>query len=949
MSLGGTEAETEETAENTADAAVTADATAAAAEAGAVAGVTATSQLGRSLGVAQMPVSQFSASSAHGNNWNYYGPQFAKLGSRTHYGGWIPQYNRAGEWIQVDLGKVRSVGGFAIQGRAHGSYWVRSAYLMFSVYGGNTWESYSENGHRKMFNCNWDYSTTVRHAFQNSFRARYVRLVVNQFNGWPVLRWELYAPQNERLDGQSLGVATRIPSSAFQASTAHGNNWNYYGPQFARLHSTAHYGGWIPQYNRAGEWIQVDLGKVQEIGAVATQGRAHGSYWVRQYYLSYSVDGSKWTTYGPPNGGRQALRGNDDYWTVSKQELAWPFKARWVRLTVDQFNGWPVLRWELYAPEAATQRLGNRFGISTGGIADGALSASTAHGNNWNYYGPRNARLYHGGSYGGWIPRYNRAGEWVQADLGRVSEVGGVATQGRRGGSYWVTSYYIVYSLDGTNWTYYSLRGDRVLFKGNEGRANQYNAVVKHVFNPPFLARYVRVVVNGFNSWPVLRWELYRPAPVTNRAALLAKLGKPLGVEDGSIKDAQITASSVYPTTGQLCVPKYARLNNKAGAGAWLPRFASSDEYLQVDVGSLTEIGGIYLQGRAAAKHRQFVSALSVTYSTDAKNWTKVVVPGTEELQVFRGSIDATTVRKLPFPIPFKARYVRFYPVAWYGYPAMRLEIFDTKAHQLHLANQEKARLAAIAEQKKKDAAAAAEKKRLAKLAEQARIEALEKQRQAKLAAERDAEHAAAKAKTAAEKAKALALAKAAKDAAAALKAKEEAAKRDLAKRTAELNAHTAATEKKLAAIEASVAEHRQMREEFERAMKKLERLNAQFVEVKRAGTVEIRKRIARMDAFDKLTQETKDLTRQAFQRAKELILIKRDLETRNKQLSAKLKQAQEAAYLAYLNKYNPYRRTGADNWPLPRKRICTCKDGDASQGMAADTADGGIGTIMVV
>jgi len=108
--------------------------------------------------------------------------------------------------------------------------------------------------------------------------------------------------------------------------------------------------------NAAGEWIQVDLGKVMDIGGIATQGRAHGAYWVKSYTLIYSRDGEQWTSYGAD--GPEVLIGNDDFDTVRKNELR-DFKARYVRLVVDKFqNGWPVLRWELYAPERPQHRLG---------------------------------------------------------------------------------------------------------------------------------------------------------------------------------------------------------------------------------------------------------------------------------------------------------------------------------------------------------------------------------------------------------------------------------------------------------------------------------------------------------------------------------------------------------------------------------------------------------------
>ena len=53
-----------------------------------------------------------------------------------------------------------------------------------------------------------------------------------------------------------------------------------------------------------------------------------------------------------------------------------------------------------------------------------------------------------------------------------------------------------------------------------------------------------------------------------------------LGMENGDIKDSQITASS--SRTGDL--PEYGRLNNKK---QWCPAKASKDEYFQVDLGEV--------------------------------------------------------------------------------------------------------------------------------------------------------------------------------------------------------------------------------------------------------------------------------------------------------------------------------------------------------------------------
>jgi hypothetical protein len=46
----------------------------------------------------------------------------------------------------------------------------------------------------------------------------------------------------------------------------------------------------------------------------------------------------------------------------------------------------------------------------------------------------------------------NKYDEWLQIDLGVVSMVTKVATQGRQDADQWVKQYYIKYSIDGIHW-----------------------------------------------------------------------------------------------------------------------------------------------------------------------------------------------------------------------------------------------------------------------------------------------------------------------------------------------------------------------------------------------------------------------------------------------------------------------------------------------------------------
>ena len=83
---------------------------------------------------------------------------------------------------------------------------------------------------------------------------------------------------------------------------------------------------------------------------------------------------------------------------------------------------------------------------------------------------------------------------------------------------------------------------------------------------------------------------------------LLLKTGciEALGMESGTITDAQLSASSQYggsflyaPSQGRLNFQSYSNL-----AGAWCPRYNNPNQWLQVDLGSYTTVTRIATQGR---------------------------------------------------------------------------------------------------------------------------------------------------------------------------------------------------------------------------------------------------------------------------------------------------------------------------------------------------------------
>ncbi|XP_078685540.1 EGF-like repeat and discoidin I-like domain-containing protein 3 [Branchiostoma floridae x Branchiostoma belcheri] len=140
--------------------------------------------------------------------------------------------------------------------------------------------------------------------------------------------------------------------------------------------------------------------------------------------------------------------------------------------------------------------------MESGAIPDSSITASSV----WtSHHEPFRARL-NGVAGGGWVAGTNDIGQWLQVDLGELTRVKGVITQGRqRDFAQWVTSYKLHYSVDGTTWaTYASSDGSDKVFTANTDN----NTPVTNLLDNPVVARFVRFVVQSWNNHITMRAEI---------------------------------------------------------------------------------------------------------------------------------------------------------------------------------------------------------------------------------------------------------------------------------------------------------------------------------------------------------------------------------------------------------------------------------------------------------
>ncbi|XP_078364915.1 uncharacterized protein LOC144649315 isoform X2 [Oculina patagonica] len=136
---------------------------------------------------------------------------------------------------------------------------------------------------------------------------------------------------------EPLGVGWNftLPDSAFTASSSfYSGPWDF-GAYNGRLYKQddrikKRIGGWCARDKSNGQWLQVDLGKIKFVTAVATQGRDKYYEHVKSYELAFSKDGERWNRY-KENGRIRVLPGNCDNFTPVVNRLIRPIQARFVR------------------------------------------------------------------------------------------------------------------------------------------------------------------------------------------------------------------------------------------------------------------------------------------------------------------------------------------------------------------------------------------------------------------------------------------------------------------------------------------------------------------------------------------------------------------------------------------------------------------------------------------
>ncbi|XP_078620228.1 lactadherin-like [Branchiostoma floridae x Branchiostoma japonicum] len=463
---------------------------------------------------------------------------------------------------------------------------------------------------------------------------------------------------------EPLGVeAGQIPDSQMSASSVTPG----FEARWGRLNGER---AWQMDTFDQSQWLGVDLGRDWYVSAIRTQGLAPG--YIETYRVVYRVNGSTEFTVYTENRQAKIFTGNNDGETVSEQTLSRPIYARYILINPVTFSSTPRLRVELLGCEDI--RTETTPAISAGcyeplGLEDGRLSGDklTATSETADFSASR-ARL--NGDRAWQMGTVDRS-QYLAVDLGENLYVSAVKTQGQYGGH--VKEYRLVYQVEGSSTLNpYIENGTERMFSGN----SDGSTIVEQQLTQPIFARYILFNPRDYSAIPRMRVELFgckevpaeatlvsptRDVPVTPTAPAVCP--RPLGLEDGTIVDDQIRATTQVAGFDAFS----ARLN---GPSAWTMGLVNTNQYLAVDFGRDVNVTGIQTQGLGEGH----IKTYRVAYQLDGADQVLPYLEG-GAVRMFTGNSDGDSIVQRDLLQPIIARYVLINPQTFTDVPRLRLEL----------------------------------------------------------------------------------------------------------------------------------------------------------------------------------------------------------------------------------------------------------------------------------
>lgn len=271
-------------------------------------------------------------------------------------------------------------------------------------------------------------------------------------------------------------------------------------PDLARFwtYFNGKYSGWCARIQDANQYFQVGSSFPVVFEKMIISGRYDYNNWISSFKIKYSLDGFNWINYK----NSQIFTANLD--SKEPVELIFePFIARSVKILPATWTTNVGGRFEFYLSQIIYSKSLATDTVIRAASSGFKISSSSAYDNGCGVlragYDIQNSGL--GDRSGGWCAGIMDQNQWIM-----ISSLRNVLWKkiGTMGDSTWqqrVTSYYLMYSVDGSQWTYYK---SKQIFQAN----NDKSTAVEYDLEP-FVAVAVRLHPVTWYDKICMRIEVY--------------------------------------------------------------------------------------------------------------------------------------------------------------------------------------------------------------------------------------------------------------------------------------------------------------------------------------------------------------------------------------------------------------------------------------------------------
>ena len=242
------------------------------------------------------------------------------------------------------------------------------------------------------------------------------------------------------------------------------------------------YTGWCAKILDTNQYYQVGSSFPMVFQKMVISGRDSINQFITSYSIKYSLDGSNFANYK----GSEIFTANVDS-TNQVEHIFEPFTARSVRIIPITWTNYIGGRFEFFISQTlynlslptntSIKAVASGFKITTSSVIDNGCGALRSG------YDVQTGGS--GGRTASWCAGVLDQNQWFMITSPRNVLWRRVGTIGDYGSDHYVTSYYITYSVDGSEWVFYN---NKQIFQANNDRTT----IVENDLNP-FFALAIRI------------------------------------------------------------------------------------------------------------------------------------------------------------------------------------------------------------------------------------------------------------------------------------------------------------------------------------------------------------------------------------------------------------------------------------------------------------------------